>query len=48
MTDKSNPTQNNEDEKPPLFKSWKKLYIFVLVQLAALILLFYMFTKAFE
>ncbi|HSL90003.1 MAG TPA: hypothetical protein VK870_11930 [Ignavibacteriaceae bacterium] len=48
MTDKNNPTQNNEDEKPPLFKSWKKLYIFVLVQLAALILLFYIFTKAFE
>jgi hypothetical protein len=48
MSDKTDLTQNNEDEKPPFFKSWKKLYIFVLVQLAALILLFYIFTKAFE
>jgi hypothetical protein len=48
MIEKNTIPQNGENEKPPVFKSWKRLYIFVLVQLAVLILLFYIFTKAFE
>lgn len=38
-----------EDEgKPPLFASWRTLYVLVLVNLVVLIALFYAFTKAFE
>jgi len=35
-------------EKSPVFSSWKRLYAAVLLNLAFLILLFYLFTKAFE
>ena len=31
----------------PLFKSWGRLYTFVLAELAVLILLFYLFSKAY-
>ncbi len=31
----------------PLFKSWGQLYTFVLAELAVLILLFYLFSKAY-
>ncbi|MEM6631449.1 MAG: hypothetical protein AAF694_17340 [Bacteroidota bacterium] len=31
----------------PLFKTWKQLYRFVLVELFALIVLFYLFSRAF-
>jgi len=48
MSDKILSSQNIEDEKPPIFKSWKRLYAFVLMQLTVLIILFYIFTKAFE
>ena len=46
-------TQNSEKpekdlEKPPVFSSWKQLYAAVLLNLAILILLFYLFTEAFE
>lgn len=37
-----------EEEKPPVFKSWNKLYIFVLAQTAILILFFYIFTRFFR
>jgi hypothetical protein len=41
--------KNTEDqEKPPLFSSWKRLYALVLLNLVVLIVLFYLFTKAFE
>jgi hypothetical protein len=36
------------DERPPLFSSWKKLYAVVLLHLAFLIVIYYLFTKAFE
>jgi hypothetical protein len=39
---------NSEDSSPPIFGSWNKLYGFVLFSLAALVFLFYIFTKAFE
>ena len=38
----------DEDEYPPLFGSWNKLYTFVFVTFAILVFLFYLFTKAFE
>ena len=37
-----------EQEKPPLLSSWKQLYALVLLNLAVLIVLFYLFTKAFD
>jgi hypothetical protein len=36
-----------EQDKIPLFKTWKAWYAFVLIVLAVLILSFYFFTKRF-
>lgn len=35
------------DEQPPFGRSWKTLYAVVLVNLAVLVVLFYLFTRAF-
>jgi hypothetical protein len=35
------------DDKPPFLGSWNKIYLFVFGELVILILLFYLFTKAF-
>jgi hypothetical protein len=37
-----------DQEKPPILSSWKRLYTIVLLNLALLIVLFYIFTKAFD
>jgi hypothetical protein len=37
-----------DQEKPPILSSWKRLYTVVLLNLALLIVLFYIFTKAFD
>lgn len=37
-----------DEEKPPLLKSWNKLYFFVLAQTAFLIIIFYLFTRFFR
>ncbi len=38
-----------EDEgKPPFFSSWRQLYLVVLGNLVFLIVIFYLFMKAFE
>jgi hypothetical protein len=37
-----------EEEPPPFGRSWTVLYAIVLLNLALLILLFYIFTKAFS
>jgi len=38
-------TERNETEdKPPFFKNWKSMYIFVLANLAVTILVFYLLT----
>ena len=37
-----------KEDRPPIFKSWNRLYAFVLSTLVALVILFYIFTKAFE
>lgn len=36
------------DEPPPVGRTWKRLYTIVLTALAAEILLFYWFTRAFS
>ena len=36
------------EEAPPFFKQWKGWYAVVLINLLALIALFYVFTKIFE
>jgi len=38
----------SEEEKPPIFDSWNKLYSFVFLTFVVLVFLFYLFTKAFE
>jgi hypothetical protein len=42
--------EKTEDERlrPPFFSSWSRLYAAVLLNLALQVLLFYLFTKAFE
>ncbi|MBL7815121.1 MAG: hypothetical protein JNL70_08925 [Saprospiraceae bacterium] len=37
-----------QDEKPPIFKTWRQMYIFVLVFHALVIAAFYVFTKMFS
>ena len=41
-------TEYYEQDKPPIMKSWKRLYSLVFISLIVLIVLFYLFTKAFE
>ena len=36
-----------DDEQPPFGRSWTTLYAVVLVNLAVLVVLFYLFTRAF-
>lgn len=35
-------------DRPPIFKTWEQMYVFVLVFHALLITAFYTFTKAFS
>ncbi len=37
-----------DDEPPPFFGSWRRIYIATLIYLALLIASFYVFTKAWE
>ena len=37
-----------DEEPPPILGSWKRLYALVLLNLAALILLFWLFTRWFK
>jgi hypothetical protein len=37
-----------EDDKAPVFKSWRSWYLLVILFLVLLIVLFYFFTKYFE
>lgn len=39
---------SNNDSPPPFFESWRALYAIVLAELGVLIILFYLFMKAFE
>ncbi len=39
---------NSDNNPPPVMKTWKRLYSFVFINLVLLVLIFYLFTKAFE
>jgi len=39
---------HSEDEKPPILKSWRNIYIAVLANLILLIILFYLFEEHFS
>jgi hypothetical protein len=39
---------NDQNDKPPLFKSWTNWYVLVIGFLVVLIILFYLFTKTFS
>ena len=36
------------EEKPPMFKTWNRVYALVFLNLVILIIFFYIFTKVFE
>jgi hypothetical protein len=36
------------EEKPPIFKNWKRVYAFVLAVFVVLVILFYAFTVTFS
>jgi hypothetical protein len=40
--------EQHDEEKAPLFKTWKQWYLFVIAFLVLLIILFYFFTKQFS
>jgi hypothetical protein len=42
------PTRHPTEEPPPVGGSWRNLYAAVLLNLAALVVLFYLFTRAFR
>ncbi|MDZ7624791.1 MAG: hypothetical protein U5J96_10160 [Ignavibacteriaceae bacterium] len=48
MNNDNDLNKNAEDSPPPILGSWNKIYGFVFFNLIVLILLFYLFTKAFE
>jgi hypothetical protein len=43
-----NDFNNHIEDKPPFLGSWNKIYAVVLGELIILIVLFYLFTKAFS
>lgn len=48
MENERKENENTDQEKPPILSSWNRLYTVVLLNLALLIVLFYVFTKAFD
>ncbi len=48
MSDSPPPVRQVLDEPPPFLGSWRRVYTFVLLYLASLISLFYVFTRAFS
>jgi hypothetical protein len=39
---------HQDDEPPPILRTWRRLYTAVLLWLLTLIVLFYLFTRAFN
>jgi len=39
---------NDQEEHPPIFKSWRNIYLIVLGNLAFLIIIFYLITSYFS
>lgn len=48
MKDNERKETPHEEEPPPVGGSWRNLYAAVLLNLAALVVLFYLFTRAFR
>ena len=48
MENQKNKQTDAAQEQPPIFSSWNRLYSIVLLNLAFLIIIFYIFTKAFQ
>ncbi|MFQ5708139.1 MAG: hypothetical protein ACE5HO_11850 [bacterium] len=48
MADPTDFDQNAQEEPPPVFKSWNRLYTAVFLNLVFLIVLFYLFTRMFD
>ena len=46
--DQLNSGNGINDEKPPILGSWKNIYLVVLLNLTAIIILFYFFSEAFQ
>jgi hypothetical protein len=42
------PKPTQEDPPPPIFKTWKQMYAFVLILHAIIITLFYFFTEYYS
>jgi hypothetical protein len=42
------PNPEEDDDKPPILKSWNQLYALVLILHALIITLFYLFTQAYS
>lgn len=38
----------DEEERPPVLKTWNNVYLLVFLNLVVLIIFFYIFTKVFE
>ena len=48
MADVSELGPTGEDEPPPFLGTWRRIYAAVLIYLAGLIVLFYLFMRAFS
>ncbi len=42
------PTPAEDEDKPPILKSWNQLYLLVLIMHALIITIFYLFTQAYS
>jgi hypothetical protein len=47
-TNQLNSQGDSIDEKPPILGSWKNIYLVVLLNLTAIIILLYFFSEAFR
>ncbi|MGH9664608.1 MAG: hypothetical protein ACRD9L_09320 [Bryobacteraceae bacterium] len=47
MTPEVDPQKEVIDEPPPFLRRWPRMYVVVLVYLALLIFVFYLFTRAY-
>jgi hypothetical protein len=48
MNNESDVIKHKEESPPPFLGTWKNVYSLVLINLAVLVLLFYLFAKVFE
>jgi hypothetical protein len=48
MADVSERRPAGGDEPPPFLGSWRRIYVAILIYLAGLIVLFYLFMRAFS